>query len=138
MPRPKGNVSEAKVISVNLRSKKIEDRRKFKRFPLELAGRYLLEANLREWKSCSVVNVCREGMGIEVSFREKVEIGSIMQIEIKVPEKKKPVITKGILKWIRELEKINNFLGGVELTKVNSEGKWTLLDYAYGRWAEKV
>jgi len=41
----------------------MEERRKFKRFPVQLRARYLRE-NEEEWKDCTVINIGRGGMGI--------------------------------------------------------------------------
>ncbi|MBW1854487.1 MAG: hypothetical protein JRJ00_07375 [Deltaproteobacteria bacterium] len=75
---------------------------------------------------------------MEVYFQERIPIDSILQIEIIVPEKEKSVMAIGILRWIRELDKKMNYLGGVDLTKIDSRDKWMLLDYAYDEWAEEV
>ena len=134
----KKNLSEEKVISVNPGSEKVEERRRFKRFPIKLNAKYLLGENHKKWKPFMVINISREGMGMEVYLQERIPIDSILQIEIIVPEKEKSVMAIGVLKWIRELEKKMNYLGGVDLTKIDSRDKWMLLDYAYDEWAEEV
>lgn len=116
----------------------MEEKRKFKRFPIELNARYLLGENHKKWKSCMVTDISREGVGMEVYLQERIPIDSILQIEIIVPEKEKPVMVMGILRWIKELEKEMNFLGGVDLTKIDSRDKWMLLNCAYDEWAEEV
>jgi len=47
-------------------------------------------------------------------------------------------MSMGILRWIKELEKKMNFLGGVDFTKIDSGDKWMLLNCAYDEWAEEV
>jgi c-di-GMP-binding flagellar brake protein YcgR len=138
MSNLKKNLSEEKVISVNPGSEKVEERRRFKRFPIKLNAKYLLGENHKKWKPFMVINISREGMGMEVYLQERIPIDSILQIEIIVPEKEKQVMAIGILRWIRELEKKMNYLGGVDLTKIDSRDKWMLLDYAYDEWAEEV
>ncbi len=59
----------------------MEDRRKYKRFPTKLIARYLSE-NEEEWKNCTVINIGRGGMGITVYVREKIPMGSSLQLEI--------------------------------------------------------
>jgi hypothetical protein len=105
MSSPKKNLSEDKVISVNPWREKVEEKRKFKRFPIELNAKYLLGENHKKWKSCMVINISREGMGIEVYLQERIPIDSILQVEILVPEKEKPVMAMGIMRWIKEIEK---------------------------------
>ena len=139
MSNLKKNLSEEKVISsVNPGSEKMEERRRFKRFPIKLNAKYLLGENHKKWKPFMVINISREGMGMEVYLQEKIPIDSILQIEIIVPEKEKPVMAIGILRWIKELEKKVDFLGGVDLTKIDSRDKWVLLNCAYDEWAEEV
>ena len=138
MSNLKKNLSEEKVISVNPGSEKVEERRRFKRFPIKLNAKYLLGENHKKWKPFMVINISREGMGMEVYLQERIPIDSILQIEIIVPEKEKSVMAIGILRWIRELDKKMNYLGGVDLTKIDSKDKWMLLDYAYDEWAEEV
>lgn len=138
MSNLKKNLSEEKVISVNPGSEKVEERRRFKRFPIKLNAKYLLGENHKKWKPFMVINISREGMGMEVYLQERIPIDSILQIEIIVPEKEKSVMAIGILRWIRELDKKKNYLGGVDLTKIDSKDKWMLLDYAYDEWAEEV
>lgn len=115
-----------------------EDRRKFKRFPIQLSTRYL-EENKKEWQDCSVINISREGMGIEVYVRERIQMGSILQLEIVVPIKNEPLYVVGTLMWIRELKENPkfNFVGGVKLITIDPEDMWTLLDYAYEDWCKE-
>jgi len=116
----------------------MKDRRKYKRFPMQLSAQYL-EENGKEWKECSVINISREGIGIEVYVRERIQIGSILQLELDVPIKKEPIKVMGTLMWIRKLKGNPrfNFVGGVMLITINTEDKWTLLDYAYEGWYRK-
>ena len=85
-----------------------------------------------------VVNISREGMGIEVYLQERIPIDSVLQVEITIPKKEKPVMVSGVLRWIKEIEKEMNFLGGVDLIKIDSRDKWMLLDCAYDEWVEEV
>ncbi len=115
----------------------MKDQRNFKRFAIELDAKYLLEENPKEWKGCTVVNVSRGGMGIEIYLQEKVPIGSMLQIEITIPSKDDPIITAGVLRWIKELVEDKNYLGGVEFAEIDAEDKWKLLDLAYDNWSEE-
>lgn len=114
------------------------DRRKFKRFPIQLSARYL-EENEGEWQDCFVINISREGMGIEVYVRERIRMGSVLQLEIVVPIKKEPISVMGTLMWIKELKRNPrfNFVCGVMLITIDPEDKWALLDYAYEDWRKE-
>ena len=109
---------------------KMEDRRKDKRFPIELSSRYLKE-NEEEWKGCTVTNISRCGMSIIVYVQERIPKNSSLQFEIIVPTKEKPIKVIGILRWINKQKGEMNFVGGIEFTKIDFEDKWTLMDYAY-------
>jgi len=115
----------------------MEDRRKYKRFPIELSARYLEEFR-KEWKGCTVINISREGMGIIVYLWERISIGSSLQLEIIIPKKEEPTRITGILRWIKEQKGEMNFIAGIEFTKIYSEDKWTLMDYAYDNWPRKA
>ena len=115
----------------------MEDKRKFKRFSIDLNARYLLGRNQKEWRGCSVINISREGIGIEVYLRERIRIGSTLKIEIIVPTKEEPIKTVGVLVWIKEVKGKMDFVGGIKLIKIDSEEKWTLLDYAYDNLSRK-
>jgi hypothetical protein len=114
----------------------MEYKRNFKRFSIDLSARYLLE-NPKEWQGCTIINISREGMGIEVHLQERIHIGSTLKIEIIVPIKEKPIKAIGILIWTEKLKGKTNFLGGVKIIKIDSEDKWTLLDYAFDSISRK-
>jgi len=109
----------------------MEDNRKFTRLPVQLNARYS-EGDKEEWKDCSVINISHEGMCVGVYSQEKIEIYSILQLEISVPEKKEPIAIMGTIMWVKKLkgDPKFNFLGGVRLIAINPEDTWTLLDYA--------
>ena len=119
------------------KNSKMEDKRKYKRFQIDLNAKYLLEKNPKEWKGCTVVNISRDGMGIIVSLRESIPIGSLLQLEIMFPTQEEPIKAIGVLRWIKEQLEEMNFPGGIELTKIDPEDKWTLLDYAYDNLSTK-
>lgn len=112
-----------------------KDRRKFIRFPVQLIARYS-EENEEEWHECSAVNISREGMGISVYTFREIPIGTVMRLEIIIPVKSNPIFLMGDLMWLREIKGNAkfNFLAGVKLTTIDSDDKWTLLDYAYEKW----
>lgn len=116
----------------------MEDQRKYKRFPSQLNARYL-EEHKEVWKDCRVINVSREGMGVEIYMQEAINIGSILQLEIGVPVKKEPIDAMGTLMWVRDLKDDPkfNFVGGIQLITIDPEDKWELLDYVYEDWSRE-
>ena len=115
----------------------MEDKRKYKRFQIDLNARYSFEGNQKTWKGCTVVNISRDGMGIVVYLRERIPIGALLQFEIMFPSQEEPIKATGVLQWIKEQREEMNFPGGIEFTKIDPEDKWTLLDYAYDNWPKQ-
>ena len=111
-----------------------EDRRKYKRFPVELSARYQRD-NKTAWKGCTVTNISRGGMGIIVYLQEKIPLESPLVLEIIFPPKEKQIKATGILRWLEEGKDI--FIGSVEFTEIDPEDKWVLLDYAFDEWSKK-
>lgn len=115
----------------------MEDRRKFIRFSVRLSARYS-EENQDKWNQCSIINISREGMGVVVYLKEKIHLGSILNLMIDVPGKKAPVFVTGTLSWIKELKGDPEFSykSGIQIITIDSEDKWILLDYSYEAWKE--
>jgi hypothetical protein len=113
----------------------MDERRKFIRFPIELVARYS-ENDAKDWKECSVIDISREGMGINIYAGEYISEGLILQMEITLPVQDDPIAVTGTLMWITELKDDTrfNYLGGVKLLAIKPEDKWTLIDYAYEGW----
>ena len=113
-----------------------EERRQYKRFPVELSARYRKQTD-KELKGCTVTNISRGGMGIIVYLRERIQLGSTLYLEIIFPQKEGPICADGVLKWIEDKREEMNFKGGIEFTTIDAEDKWALLDYAYDKWTEE-
>ena len=115
----------------------MDERRKFIRFPIELIARYS-ENDVKDWKECSVIDISREGMGINIYAGEYISEGLILQMEITVPVQGDPLAVTGTLMWIREVKDDSrfNYLGGVKLLSIKPEDKWALMDYAYQGWGK--
>lgn len=113
----------------------MDDKRKFLRFPLQLGARYT-EENEDNWKECSVVDISREGMGVVIHSVEAICKGSLVKIEIHAPMQDDLIAVKGKLVWLKEIKDDPrfNFAGGVQLTTISPENKWSLIDYAYEDW----
>jgi hypothetical protein len=113
----------------------MDDRRKFLRFPLQLAARYT-EANEDSWKECSVVDISREGMGVVIHSVEAICKGALVKIAIHAPVQDHPIAVEGKLVWLTELKDDPrfNYAGGVQLKTISPENKWLLIDYAYEGW----
>ena len=117
----------------------MKDRRKFIRFPVRMCAHYSDENNEDLKQQCSIVDISREGMGVTVYLKAKLSLGCMLKFMVDVPEKEKSVSFTGTLNWIKSLkgDADYNYKGGIKLTAIDSEDKWTLLDYAYETWKEK-
>jgi hypothetical protein len=117
----------------------VKDRRKFVRFPVRMCAHYSDENNEDREEQCSIVDISREGMGVTVYLKVKLSLGCMLKFMVDVPEKEKSVSFTGTLNWIKSLKGDSdyNYKGGIKLTAIDSEDKWTLLDYAYETWKEK-
>ena len=116
----------------------MDDKRKFLRFPLQLGARYT-EENEDNWKECSVVDISREGMGVIIHSVEAISKETLLKIEIYAPVQDDPIVVEGKLVWLKELKDDPrfNYSGGVQLTSISPENKWSLIDYAYEDWNKK-
>ena len=117
----------------------MKDRRKFIRFPVRVRAYYSEENNEEEKTQCSIVNISREGMGVTVYLEAKLSLDAMLKFVVDVPDREKSVSFTGTLNWIKALKRDPdyNYKGGINLTAIDSEDKWTLLDYAYETWKEK-
>ena len=93
--------------------------RRFTRFSTQLKGHYFWREQKRGWEECTVNEVSRKGLGITFHTGHTMTTGATAHIEIYVPGELEPVMVKGKLKWIKQ--KGNNFIGGIELTKILDE-----------------
>ena len=116
----------------------MDDRRRFLRFPLQLAARYA-ESSVDTWKECSASDISREGIGIIIHSKEAITKGSLLKIEIDAPVQDNPIRIEGKLVWLKKLKDDPqfHFAGGIQLTSIAPEDKWALLDYAYEGWNKK-
>lgn len=117
----------------------MEDKRKFVRFPVKISARYSEDDREDRKKQCSIMNISREGVGLTVYLKTKLSLGCEMKFKVDVPGREKSVSFTGTLNWIKALKEDPdyNYKGGIKLTAIDSEDKWTLLDYAYEAWKEK-
>ncbi len=117
----------------------MKDRRKFIRFPVRIRAHYSEENDEEGKTQCSIVNISREGMGVTVYLEAKLSLGAMLKFMVDFPDREKSVSFTGTLNWIKALKRDPdyNYKGGIKLTAIDSEDKWTLLDYAYETWKEK-
>ena len=78
-------------------------------------------------------------MGVTIYLEAKLSLDAMLKFVVDVPDREKSVSFTGTLNWIKALKRDPdyNYKGGIKLTAIDSEDKWTLLDYAYETWKEK-
>jgi len=101
----------------------IQKKRRFTRFASKQKAQYCLQERYGSWKECTMYTISRKGVGI--TLKEKINVGSIIFLEIPMPNEFAPLSIKGTLRWINEKEK--DVIGGVEFTKVLDEEQFSKL-----------
>lgn len=92
----------------------MSERRKFRRTTLPQKAKYF---GAKGWKDCLITEMSAKGMRIKFYTREKFNIGSIISLKVLVPTESKPVMVKGVLRWIAKKE--DYFIGGIKLFRVD-------------------
>lgn len=115
----------------------MEERRKFLRFEAPVDIRYSLSEKAVEGISRGR-NFSREGIGLYL--KEKIHRGTVVELEIELPDEIVPIFATGKVVWVKEAEeqRKGDFIVGVELIKISSFDKSRILEYAYNRWHKAV
>ena len=111
----------------------MEERRKLERYSVALTARYVIDHERRG--DCEIVEINEEGTKIKFYAKEKIEIGTRIQLSIDMPLKDGPMPAVINARWIRELEgdMDYNFLAGGILILVISAEKDLLKKYILGQ-----
>ena len=87
----------------------MQERRKFTRSTLPQKAKFF---GAKGWEDCIITEVSRKGLGVKFYTREKINEGSIIHLKVLIPTESKPVMVKGLLRWIKKKEEY--FIGGIE------------------------
>ena len=87
----------------------MQERRKFIRSMLPQKAKFF---GAKGWEDCIITEVSRKGLGVKFYTCEKINEGSIIHLKVLVPTESKPVMVKGLLRWIKKKEEY--FIGGIE------------------------
>lgn len=114
------------VIEIEIIGCKMEERRKSKRFTINLKAQYSQEERKgkgREGKGkeCTVINISRTGAGLELYTSEKIIVGTTLFFEMFAPEVIGPTKVEGIVRWVKQGKK--DFIGGIEVTSKSDKDK---------------
>ncbi len=103
----------------------MESTRQYERYPIQREAHYFLNEERGKGQECTINNFSRGGMGIIFHSNEVISVGTPIRLEIPVSISSEPIHTSGVLKWFENKE--NNFFGGVELTDMLSDVKFSKL-----------
>ncbi len=110
------------------------ERRKFKRFDAYMTVHMRGQEEDGEHTGLSR-DLSREGM--KVSAPKAIENGSIVDLEIDLPDDTKPVRTTAKVMWVKpDGSERSGFNYGVNFLLMDPIDKFRVLDYAYNHWLE--
>ena len=99
----------------------MEERRKTKRFATNLKAHYFLKEGEGEGKECTVINISRNGVGLEFYTAEEIVAGSTIFIKIVAAKSLKPTDVEGVVKWVNQGGR--DFISGIEANSQSDEDK---------------
>jgi c-di-GMP-binding flagellar brake protein YcgR len=113
-----------------------KERRKFKRFDAYMSVKYTAAGNEAEVKGLSLSkDLSREG--IKMNSNLHLREGTLLDMEIDIPDDPKPVHTSGKVIWSRPADGQNQgYDQGVRFLTMDPVDKFRVLDYAYNHWLE--
>jgi c-di-GMP-binding flagellar brake protein YcgR len=103
-----------------------DNKRRYGRFDTELKARYRVAEKEGDWKTCTVVNLSRKGIGIQLHAHETIDLDTVIRLEVFVPEKSQPTSVQGIVKWTEE--RGDNVFCGIESIELLDEMKFSKMD----------
>ena len=112
-----------------------KEKRKFKRFDAYMSVRYKSEQPKKVVGISLSKDLSREG--IKIASNEPIREGTLVDLEIDIPDDPKPVFTTGEIIWSRKVEgEEKNFEHGIKFLIMDPVDKFRVLDYAYNNWLE--
>ena len=111
------------------------EKRRFQRFPLKLSARYGADPE-PQLSSCSIIDISRTGMKLLLTTKEKIKVGSQLNVEISPPDAGSSIKCVVSVAWVAQMQDRDKkyFLCGGTFKSIKSEDKWRLLDSAYEAW----
>ena len=112
-----------------------KERRKFKRFDAYMSVKYggntdtAAPTNIGLSKDVSRDGIC-------VSSNEPLQAGSMIDLEIGLPDDSRPVRTSGKVMWTKNSAENEGVSYGIQFVSIDPVDKFRVLDYAYNHWLE--
>lgn len=112
-----------------------KERRKFKRFDAYMSVKFIAPGNDTIRGVSLSKDLSREG--IKMNSNLDIKEGTLVDLEIDIPDDPKPVKTSGTIMWSCPAEgKNQGFDHGVRFLMMDPVDKFRVLDYAYNHWLE--
>ena len=109
----------------------MEERRKTKRFATNLKAHYFLKEGEVKGRECTVINISRNGVGLEFYTAEEIVEGASLLIKISVAKSLEPTDIEGIVQWVNQGER--DFVGGIKAnSKLDEEKLTNLITFTLG------
>jgi hypothetical protein len=102
--------------------------RKYERYPTHCEGRYFLDATKKSGEICTMVNICRKGMGVIFHTDVEIEVGATIRIEIPTAVSSTPISVIGILRWFDKMD--IDSIGGIELKYELSDVQFSKISFS--------
>ena len=109
-----------------------KERRKFKRFDAFMNVQYRSQDSKTNEGSGLSKDLSREG--IKVNTDQALQSGTLVDLEIRLPDDKRPVKSTGKVMWSKPSK--NGFESGLCFLLIDPVDKFRVLDYAYNYWLE--
>lgn len=113
-----------------------DERRKFKRFDAYMSIKCSTGADENE-KTFGVglsKDVSRDG--ICINSNESIQDGSMVTLEIDLPDDPRPIRTSGQVVWAKSGNEEQGADYGIKFLSIDPVDKFRVLDYAYNHWLE--
>ncbi|MBI4357876.1 MAG: PilZ domain-containing protein [Candidatus Omnitrophica bacterium] len=113
----------------------VKERRKFKRFDAYMNVQCRLQEAKAEEISGLTKDLSREG--IKVNTDRPIEAGTLVDLEISLPDETRPVRSTGKVMWSKSGSgEESGYDSGVCFLLIDPIDKFRILDYAYNYWLE--
>jgi len=109
-----------------------KERRKFKRFDAYMNVQYRSQEGKTNEGSGLSKDLSREG--IKVNTDHALQTGTVVDLEIRLPDDNRPVKSTGKVMWSKP--STSGFESGVSFLLIDPIDKFRVLDYAYNYWLE--
>jgi len=112
-----------------------KERRKFKRFDAYMSVRFQL-SDSEGFKGIALSrDLSREGLKVNSPMR--IAEGSVLDLELDIPDDPKPVRTTGKIVWSQASQgQDQGYDTGIRFVMMDPVDKFRVLDYAYNHWLE--